>query len=282
MDSGIEYPQNYWEVASMDWNKTKTIFIIVFSILNVFLFSLYLNRYNEALDLEVASDAPIEDRLFQDNITVPKIDVDIKEASYVSGNTHNFILEELEELPNQTIVIDGSKLTSTFNKAIPITEENTVEKIVRENVLRGDSYGLWEKDEENKSATFFQKVNNRFVYYNKNATLVVYWNDQQEVVRYEQTILDDLEDYNEDRILMGSMRAIKVLYDHGHLKPDSVVKDIKLGYSQLLELTETQVFLPTWHILVELADGTKEDYFVNAIEGSIVEIQKDPEQAVDK
>ncbi|MDF2067485.1 two-component system regulatory protein YycI [Bacillus sp. Cr_A10] len=263
----------------MDWNKTKTIFIIVFSILNVFLFSLYLNRYNEALDLEVASDAPIEDRLFQDNITVSKMDIDIKEASYVSGNTHNFILEELEKLPNQTFAIDGTKLTSTFNKAIPITEENTVEKIVHENVLHGDSYALWKTDEENQSATFFQKVNNRFVYYNKNATLVVYWNDQQELVRYEQTILDNLKDYKEDKVLMGSMLAIKVLYDHGHLKPDSVVKDIKLGYSQLIELTETQVFLPTWHIVVELADGTKEDYFVNAIEGRIVEIQKDPEQA---
>ncbi|MEI4771006.1 two-component system regulatory protein YycI [Psychrobacillus sp. FJAT-51614] len=266
----------------MDWNKTKTIFIIVFSILNVFLFSLYLNRYNDAIDLEVLSDATIEDRLFQDNITVPKMDIDIKEASFVSGNTHNFILEELEKLPNQTITVDGLKLTSTFDKSISITEENTVEKLVRENVLRGNSYGLWKTDEENKSATFFQKVNNRFVYYNQNATLVVYWNDQQELVRYEQKILDNLEDYDEDKTLLSPIQAIKVLYDGGLLKPDSIVKEIKLGYSRLIELTETQVFAPTWHILVELPDGTREDHFVNAIEGRIVEIQKNQEQAVVK
>ena len=36
------------------------------------------------------------------------------------------------------------------------------------------------------------------------------------------------------------------------LKPDSKVKAIELGYSTLVQLTETQVFAPTWHVHVQV------------------------------
>ena len=49
-----------------------------------------------------------------------------------------------------------------------------------------------------------------------------------------------------------------------------------LGYSTLVQVTETQVFAPTWHVRVELKDGTIEDYFINAIEGKIIEFQLEP------
>ncbi|TQR20044.1 hypothetical protein FG384_09105 [Psychrobacillus vulpis] len=263
----------------MDWNKTKTIFIIVFSILNVFLFSLYLNRYNDASKVQVPSDTPIEERLLLDNIKFPKLESLVQEASYVSGNVHLFSEEELNKLSNQTIEMkNGSELVSIFNKPLPITEENSLEKLVHDNVLKGDSYGLWKIDEENNSAILFQKVNSRLVYYNPNAMLIVHWNDEKEIIQYNQTILDNLEDYNESKNLLPYMQAIKVLYSRGLLKPDSTVKEIKLGYSTLAQVTETQVFAPTWHVLVELSDKTSEEYFVNAVEGRIIEIPKETEQ----
>ena len=95
----------------MDWNKTKTIFIIVFSILNVFLFSLYLNRYNEDLGVKVLSSvAPIEDRLLLDNIKIPKIENTIQDASYVSGNVHMFTSEELDTLEHQIVELKNGTL----------------------------------------------------------------------------------------------------------------------------------------------------------------------------
>ena len=72
-------------VLNLDWNKTKTIFIIVFSILNVFLLSLYLSRYNESQQIGKPNDTPIEEKLILDNIKVSATNNEIKEASYVSG-----------------------------------------------------------------------------------------------------------------------------------------------------------------------------------------------------
>ncbi|MFJ8064294.1 two-component system regulatory protein YycI [Psychrobacillus sp. NPDC096426] len=266
-------------MANLDWNKTKTIFIIVFSILNVFLFSLYLNRYNDALNIEEQNDTPIEESLLSDNIKVPKIESFIQEASYVSGNVHLFRVEELNELTNQTLEVkDGYELIGTFKEPLPITTENSLEKLVKENVIRGDSYRLWKIDEEEQSATFFQEVNDRLVYHNQNAQVIVYWNDEKELLRYEQSILDNLEDYNESRKLVSPTFVIRVLYSSSLLKADSTVKDIKLGYSTLAQLTETQVFAPTWYVPVELSDGTMEEYFVNAVEGRVSEIPKKTEQ----
>lgn len=224
-------------------------------------------------------DTPIEERLLSDNIKVPKTESFIQEASYVSGNVHLFSVEELNELANQTLEVkDNDQLIGTFKEPIPVTTENSLEKLVKENVIRGDSYGLWKIDEEEQSATFFQKVNDRLVYHNQNAQVIVYWNDDKELIRYEQTVLDNLEDYDELKKLVSPMLVIKVLYSSSLLKADSTVKDIRLGYSTLATLTETQVFAPTWYVPVELSDGTMEGYFVNAVEGSISEIPKKTEQ----
>lgn len=240
-----------------------------------------MSRYNETQQIDKPNDIPIEEKLILDNIKVLETDNEIKEASYVSGTVHNFSPEEIEELDNQTVEKPVSdKLVSIFEEPIKITDENTLEKIVHEQVIRGSSYGLWKIDEENKSAILFQQVNKRQVYYNINAKLIVYWNEENELIGYEQTILDDLEDYDVSQKLLPHMQVINILYDNSLLKPDSAIKEIELGYSTLAQVTGTQVFAPTWHILVELIDGTTEEHFVNAVEGRITEIQKEPEQTV--
>lgn len=241
--------------------------------------SLYVNRYNDAQNVVEPMDTPIEERLLSDNIKVPKTESYIQEASYVSGNVHLFSMEELDELTDQTLEVkDGFQLIGTFKEPLPITTEDSLEKLVKANVIRGDSYGLWKIDEEEQSATFFQKVNDRLVYHNKNAQVIVYWNDEKELIGYEQTVLDNLEDYDEVKKLVSPMLVIKVLYSSSLLKADSTVKDIRLGYSTLATLTETQVFAPTWYVPVELSDGMMEEYFVNAVEGRISEIPKKTEQ----
>jgi len=54
---------------------------------------------------------------------------------------------------------------------------------------------------------------------------------------------------------------------------------MKLGYSTLVKLTRTQVLVPTWEVQVKLSDGTKEEYFVNAVEGKVIEIQEDKQES---
>ncbi len=282
MVPGFVYLMRYWEVANLDWNKTKTIFIIVFSILNVFLFSLYLNRSNESY--EVVYDTPFEDRLLLENIDTSKAEaVNIQEAFYVSGFAHQFIPEELGELENQHLEIKSAfQLVGTFKEPVPFADQNQLESYIKQTLFLGESYQLWKIDEEEQKATFLQTVNNRTVFYNQNARIVVHWNENRELVGYEQTLLDKLEEYNESKKLLTPLKTIQPLYNRGLLRTNSKVLEFNLGYSTLVQEAETQVLAPTWHILIKLEDGTIEEYFVNAVEGKIIDIPKEVEQAPSK
>jgi len=49
-----------------------------------------------------------------------------------------------------------------------------------------------------------------------------------------------------------------------------------------VQLTEKQVFAPTWRVHVELHDGKNEDYFINAVEGKIIEFNKTESLEIEK
>ena len=268
----------------MDWNKTKTIFIIVFSILNVFLYSLYLKSYNEAQIIEPLGDeASIHEKLQADRIKYDSLSKVPEQESYVTGNVRVYSLEELQPRKNQTIqIVDGTQLVAIFNEPVLIQNVQdalSFEEFAIANIENGASYELWEIDEEKRKAVLFQKVRNHLIFNNSNAKITLYWNENQEMIRYEQTEFEELEAFGEGLVnLLAEEEVVKTLYARNLLKTESFIEDITLGYSTLVNFTETQVFAPTWHVSVKSKDGLIEDYFVNAVEGKIIEFEKEDEE----
>ena len=259
----------------------------MFAILNVFLYSLYTNRYNEAQKVEVLGETSIEERLQAENILYDSVPVNTTKETYVSGNIRVYVKEELKQIDNQKFeVLDQSQLNSTFEKPVPlgnIEDTTNLRKFVDGNVFEGASYDLFSVNEKEKKASFFQTINSRQIFFNKNALLTIYWNEENEVYKYEQTGFEELEDnFDQTEKLLPDERAVEVLYQRNLLKPNSKITMISLGYSTLVQLTETQVFAPTWQVRVELEDGTKEDYFVNAVDGKIIEFNKESEEPQEK
>jgi len=273
-------------VGKLDWNKTKTIFIIVFSILNVFLYSLYFIRYNEAQGIEYLGETSIEERLQADNIVYKGTPEKVVKDSYVSGNIRIFSPEELKPLDNQSFeVFDRTQLVSTFKEPIAIGNTESLAsftQFINTHVFEGASYELFNIDKDAKKAVFFQTINGRQIFFNQNARLTLYWNEDNEVYKYEQTALEELEDFEQTEILLPDERAVEVLYQRNLLKPNSTITSINLGYSTLVQLTEKQVFAPTWRVHVELHDGKNEDYFINAVEGKIIEFNKTESLEIEK
>jgi len=267
----------------LDWNKTKTIFIIVFSILNVFLYTLFLNRHTESKEIEPLSEASVSDRLQADNIQYESLDSTVEPESYVAGNVRIFKSETMEPRENQTfeIIEEGSKLLATFKTpaAIPnVKDTASFEDFAVKNIDNGSVYKLWKIDKEARKAVLFQTVKNRFIYYNSGGTLTMYWNEESEIIRYEQTQFAELEDFPETVDLLPEEDAVSALYGQRILQPNSTIIDLTLGFSTLVQFTESQVFAPTWRVRVELEDGSEEDYFVNAVEGKIIEFENEPKE----
>jgi len=246
--------------------------------------SLYVDRYNESIGLQstLEGSASIEDQLTADSITVPRLTNLPSSVAYVSGTVHNFSLEEMNALENVSATSQTQGvLEGVLREPVAVTDEMSLEAIAQEHAYQGEEYKMWSTDPETKTALLFQQVNERSVYHNSRAYILVRWNDNNEVTSFTQTYLENLEDYNEERSLITYMSAIEVLYNRSLLLPQSEVTEVSLGYSTLAQLGETQVFSPTWAVKVQLADGTMEEYFVNAIDSRILDIPIDAVESED-
>lgn len=271
----------------LDWSRTKTIFIWVFLVLNLFLYTQYLESYKEGEKIEVLGETmEIEARLKEDNITYIALPNNKESAAYYSGQIKNFSPSEVPYFKNQSAKIENNnKLIVTMDKPVKLQKSDTRDSytdFVHNNVYEGDSYVLWDIDKEKKEATFFQKVNDVTLYYNVRGYVKLYWDDENHIVSYEQTMLEKHEKLDKQQNLLTARQVLQILYGKNLLKPDSQITEMNLGYSTIVQLTQTQVFAPTWEVRVKLTDDTEEIHFVNAVQGRIVEIQNDLSEIVEQ
>jgi regulatory protein YycI of two-component signal transduction system YycFG len=252
----------------------------VFFILNLFLYTQYLDTYNKGKKIVVLGETTkIEARLKEDNITYTELPTFNENIPYYSGEIKIFTAGEVPYFTNQNTRIEHeNKLVVTMDKPVKLQESatrNKYEEFVHSFVNEGDNYTLWSVDEEKREATFFQKVNNLTLYYNIQGYVKIYWNEENRVYEYEQTMLEKHEKLEKKPKLLTSSQVLQVLYGKNLLKPDSQILKMNLGYSTIVQITQTQVFAPTWEIRIRLADKTEETYFLNAENGKIVDIQND-------
>ncbi|ANU26926.1 two-component system regulatory protein YycI [Planococcus versutus] len=267
----------------MDWNKTKTIFIIVFSILNVFLYSLYLDRYTEAKSVEVLSESSVDEKLQADKITYSNLPENSEGMPYIRGETKIFTAKEAPKENVQVNIQEGKKLHVAYEK--PIVSEKNIESdegataFLEEHIYEGFSYELWEIDKDLNKAVFFQTLDSDILYFSDDGKVTVYWNNEGEIVRYEQTMFTDIIENQEPKSLVTAVTAIHTLYQKNMLEPGTKILKTELGYSVHVQVSkERQMFVPTWHVRAELSGGEREDYFVNAVKDGVIELNKQLEE----
>ena len=238
---------------------------------------MYLDRYKEAQNVEILGEKTIEARLKEDNISYEVFPKTVHTATYISGRVKTFSKKDFAFLNQNTQIQYDTEVTATLNVPVKLRnleETSSFTDFLKANVLNGDSYILWEVNHDKRYALFFQQIDDYTIYYNQNGFVKVYWNKDGEVYQYEQTMLERLENLEQQENILPPIQVIQALYSKGLLKNDSHIMQMKLGYSTLVQLTQTQVFTPTWEVRVKSTNGM-EEFFVNAIEGKVLEIQND-------
>jgi regulatory protein YycI of two-component signal transduction system YycFG len=235
----------------------------------VFLAFQFVEKRNSN-QIEQLAEKTLEEQLEENEITYPDLQKEPIKETYISGTNRIFTTEDFAGLKGQQPqIINKTKLYSKFNEPILI-KENTpswLEGFIKGNVTKGDSYKFWGLDEQSNMLLFFQKYNGSPIFYNRNAVLVIQLNEKGEMVEYQQSLLEDIEEMNVDEEKNGSFTALKAIenmFKRNELKPGSKVTKVELGYYTLIK--DTQVFVPTWHFIID----NKESYFVNAFEGHII------------
>lgn len=258
----------------MDWSKIKTIFIISFLILDIYLLYQFL-LIRDANKYKFVSEVSLEEKLKTDEIEFVELPKAIVKDKYLSAKPKEFSEEEQKIIKDQKVtVISGTLLQSVLATPVPLNKKFDpleAQSFLQKYVLFGDQYGFWDLDEETKTITFYQKYDNKMFYENINGKVTLYLNDNFQVVSYDQTYLESIEDLSDKEDVLPSIKAIETLYQKGLLKPKSKIKRVELGYSTLVQLAASQVLTPTWRVVVEGQDHL----YVNAFEGQIIQFSKD-------
>lgn len=267
----------------MDWSKTKTIFIIVFSILNVFLYSLYIDRYTEAERIELLPESTIDEKLRGDNITYSALPDSSEDKPYVRGESKSFSETEVD-IDGVANVLEERMLQITYDEPVAMEgdKEEALQAFIDEEVPESSEYTLWKIDEDQNQAVFFQQITGVPLFHSKGGQLTVFWDENDAIIGFEQTLFDNIIENEEQKKLISPLQAIHTLYQKSLLATNSRIVEAELGYSTHVQVSENrQMFVPTWRIRVKDSDGEEADHFVNAIKDGVIELNKQNEETAE-
>jgi regulatory protein YycI of two-component signal transduction system YycFG len=268
----------------MEWSKTKTIFILAFLILDIYLAYEYFQLRGES-NFAVIQEATIEEKLDAEGIVYKnRLPEDIGKGYYITGKSKDFTLDEIGKLKNQSMVVTNSSISvepfRTINMQLkepfPLPDVNVESKInqfLRENIIGGELYHYWYTDEETNSIICIQQYKNQNIFQSKDdhiAMVIFYLNEEKEIFAYEQSMLEDINEVEEKETAITALKAIEALYNKNYLKSNSEIKQIQNGFYTHIPLTNQQILAPIWHIIVENDSKEREDYYVNALEGDVL------------
>ncbi|MCY8913283.1 two-component system regulatory protein YycI [Bacillus atrophaeus] len=274
----------------MEWNKTKTIFIIAFLVLDIFLGYQFFEKRSSS-EYDVIKNSSVQTDMNEDHITYGTLSDNAKEGSRITANQKSFTKEEIESLKGQKPKMDMpsdkhkvTKLKMEFTSPIALSKdsvEDDAKVLVSSEFQDGEEYKLWKVDKDKKQVIFFQTYQGKYIYQeNDDASemigqVILHLNDKNEVVSYEQSTLDTFKEIQKES-LISELDAVESLYYQNLLKAHSTVKTVKFGYIAQYPLTSTQVLAPVWRITVEYektVDGTKkkvqENFTVNAMDSRV-------------
>lgn len=263
----------------MQWGQIKTLFIICFLILDVFLVQQFLGKL-EQTQIGLLTDSTTEEQLEAEQITLGDLPKDSINETYISASQYVFSEEDKEEfedtLSGQSIEFfnDRTILMSNFDEPISLDLENSDEELsskVKSQFMFSEQYEYWGYNEDSNKLLFFQSYQDNPIFFNESGVVIVFLNEEQEMIRYVQTKLTDINSTGEKQELIKPKQAAITLFSRNELYNGDNVSDMHLGYYTLVPLSNgLQVFAPTWEIIV---NGERK-YFVNAMEGQMISMDE--------
>ncbi|MGM8212839.1 two-component system regulatory protein YycI [Virgibacillus sp. W0430] len=264
----------------MQWGQIKTLFILCFLILDIYLLIQFLDKQEQAdLGILEQQDTTIEEQLEEESIEVGPLPNEEYEEAFISVKPKVFTeaeAKQLKELKGQNgQVLFKNFIFSQYEKPKKIPENapaDEIEKQIQETLLFPEKYTYWDWNKTANVLIFFQEEGSRPIYFNQNGLILVYLNTNNEAIFYTQTMLGESETRAEKQKLITPIKAIETLYKLNELSSGDKVTKVDIGFHTRIPLDSgIQVFAPTWKVVV---NDTK-DYFVNAMEGFVFSSDED-------
>jgi regulatory protein YycI of two-component signal transduction system YycFG len=233
-------------------------------------------KIRDANKYEYITPTSIEEVLKIDEISYKDLPKGPFKDQYLSAKPKLFTKDDSTKLKGQTTALKepSKSLQVKLDKPIPLNakfEAADLTPFIKDNVLYGDQYQFWKKDDKKNTITYFQHYGNMTLYENLSGMITFHLDDKNQIVSYEQTYLEDIVKMTEKEEILPPLKALETLHQKGDLLPKSKITKVELGYSTLIQLAASQALAPTWRFVVD----DKESLYVNALEGQIIEFNSD-------
>ncbi|WNS75481.1 two-component system regulatory protein YycI [Bacillus sp. DTU_2020_1000418_1_SI_GHA_SEK_038] len=267
----------------MDWSRIKTIFILTFLVLDIYLMYEFF-KLKDSSQYEYSVETSFEKRLKADEIEYVELPKNYVKDTYLSAKPKNFNIDAIESLEKTKLkglglqVNTGTVLKFVLDKPFELSDEFDTAEInsfIKSNVLFGDQYRFWKK--EGNAITYYQQFDDKVFYHNMSGELTIYLNEENDIVTYNQTMLEDIEELSEEQKIIQPLKAIETLYENGSLRPKSKITKVELGYFTFVQTSTSQVLTPAWRFVI----NDKEDVFVHAFEGQIIQLNNEDKNIVE-
>lgn len=256
----------------MDWSKIKTIFIVAFFILDIYL----IYEYTQLKESQKADDIPeesISTILSRESITYEKeLPKDNQKDQYLSAKSKSFSENEKKELEQGLLkgqhisIRDSIILQSILEKPLELSDSfdpDELENFIDTRILNGDQYTFWEK--KDRTITYYQQYKGKTLYRNLKGELTFILNEENKIVSYTQTFLEDIKEMDEKENIIQPLEVFLNLYTNSYIESGAEIKGIELGYYTQLD-TSAQLLSPTWKVRVN-----NKDFYVNALDGEVIQ-----------
>lgn len=263
----------------MHWSQIKSLLILSFFILDIYLFAQFLEKKEQA-DIGVLEhqSSTVEEQLAAESITFRDLPEEEYEETFISVEQHLFKASALKKdkpkLAQDASILNGSIIASKLEKPKKVGGKSADEitEIFNDFAHYPEEYKYWNWNEEYNVLIFFQSKMERPVYYNQNGVVLAFMNNKNEITSYVQTMLGETESLADKRQLIKPLTAIETVYEEGELYPGDEISKVSIGFHTRVPFEGgVQVFAPTWKVDV----NGETDYFVNAIEGFIFSTEEE-------
>ncbi|KAF0426057.1 hypothetical protein GBO86_04750 [Pediococcus acidilactici] len=262
----------------MDFRRIEVIFIVVFAILNAYLFGSYWQYQMESgtvTSSNASASTSILKEMRNDQITYMPLSNKKKEGYYAQSKVDTSLKSGIKHLTGQNARVSDNKLYSSVTDPFtidPKDPQRALDRFVkdRENVIDGTQYQYNANLSNDTQVVYTQVIDHRPVY-SKDGQIIFYVNASNQVTGYVQGHLVGKKQLREESELISQSRAVTLLYQYNEIPNNSKIEWADLGYTNLLSTEEGAVYVPTWVIGIKSKNSTNvEVKRINAFSGVLI------------
>lgn len=250
----------------MNWKLAKTLFIIVFILVNIGLAIAYINKINswKVFEEEKTTELDFDEENIQILNKLPDVD-DVK-MQLITGKTKDF---ESYAKSRSNVKLNHGDETIDVHMEHPIDfsekEISPLKRYIDKHVYHGKDYQF---KSSSKNRVVFEQTYSDYPIMNNSKALIIFKIDKDKRVKmFTQSYMGKVEPSeganNVEKQVISPKKALDELYYNRYLISGDKVKNVRLGYYSFVREPSVQVLQPNWEVVIE-ADNETKTYYIEA------------------